>query len=112
MDVEALKQVIKEKGSENIPLCIITITNNSGGGQPVSMQNIRAVKEICIQHKIPLYIDACRFAENCYFIKLREKEFKDKPVLEIVKELFSYADGCTMSAKRCLCKHRWFSSNA
>ncbi|MBK8483700.1 MAG: tryptophanase [Saprospiraceae bacterium] len=100
MDVEALKQVIKEKGSENIPLCIITITNNSGGGQPVSMQNIRAVKEICIQHKIPLYIDACRFAENCYFIKLREKEFKDKPVLEIVKELFSYADGCTMSAKK------------
>ncbi|MBK9728977.1 MAG: tryptophanase [Saprospiraceae bacterium] len=100
MDVEALKQVIKEKGSENIPLCIITITNNSGGGQPVSMQNIRAVKEICIQHKIPLYIDACRFAENCYFIKLREKEFNDKPVLEIVKELFSYADGCTMSAKK------------
>ncbi|MFZ1424539.1 MAG: tryptophanase [Saprospiraceae bacterium] len=100
MDMEALKQVIKEKGSENIPLCIITITNNSGGGQPVSMQNIRAVKEICIQHKIPLYIDACRFAENCYFIKLREKEFNDKPVLEIVKELFSYADGCTMSAKK------------
>lgn len=100
MDVDALQAFINEKGAENIPLCIITVTNNSGGGQPVSMQNIKAVKQICTTHKIPLFIDACRFAENAYFIKLREKEYADKSVPEIVRELFSYADGCTMSAKK------------
>ncbi len=100
MNVEALKQFITNKGAANIPLCIITVTNNSGGGQPVSMQNIREVKNICREHKIPLFIDACRFAENSYFIKLREEGFWDKPIPEIVKELFSYADGCTMSAKK------------
>ena len=100
MDLVALEQIIKEKGAENIPLCIITVTNNSGGGQPVSMQNIRAVKKICTENNIPVFIDACRFAENSYFIKLREEGYSNKPVFEIARELFSYADGCTMSAKK------------
>lgn len=100
MDTTLLKAFIKEKGSEKIPLVILTVTNNSGGGQPVSMQNIREVKKICQENNIPLFIDACRFAENAYFIKLREAGYADKPVPEIVKELFSYADGCTMSAKK------------
>jgi tryptophanase len=100
MDVDALKLCIAKKGASNIPLCIITVTNNSGGGQPVSMQNIRDVKKICKDNKIPLFIDACRFAENSYFVKLREEGYGDKPVSEIAKELFSYADGCTMSAKK------------
>ena len=100
MDTVALKKFIAEKGAANIPLCIITITNNSGGGQPVSMQNIREVKKICTENKIPLFIDACRFAENAYFIKLREEGYADKKIPEIAKELFSYADGCTMSAKK------------
>ena len=100
MDTVALKNFIADKGAENIPLCIITITNNSGGGQPVSMKNIKEVKEICSKNDIPLYIDACRFAENSYFIKLREEGYADKPVSEIAYEIFSYADGCTMSAKK------------
>lgn len=100
MDVDALEKCIKEKGASNIPLCMLTVTNNSGGGQPVSMQNIRDVKKVCVQNSIPLFIDACRFAENSYFIKLREKEFEDKSIPEIARELFSYADGCTMSAKK------------
>lgn len=100
MDVEALENFIKEKGAENIPLVMITITNNSGGGQPVSMQNIREVKEICKKYDIPLFLDACRFAENAYFIKLREKGYENKSVLEIAQEMFSYADGATMSAKK------------
>ncbi|HEY3387262.1 MAG TPA: tryptophanase [Saprospiraceae bacterium] len=100
MDVEALKKFIQEKGAEHIPLCIITVTNNSGGGQPVSMENIRQVKNVCSNYGIPLFIDACRFAENCYFIKLREAEFANATVPQIARELFSYADGCTMSAKK------------
>ncbi len=100
MNTEALKQFIVEKGAANIPLCIITVTNNSGGGQPVSMQNIKEVRKICTQHNIPLFIDACRFAENSYFIKLREPGYANISVREIAKELFSYSDGCTMSAKK------------
>ena len=100
LDTELLKQCIIEKGAANIPLCMLTITNNSGGGQPVSMQNIREVKQICAEYKIPLFIDACRFAENAWFIKIREQGYADIPVPEIVKEIFSYADGCTMSAKK------------
>jgi len=100
MDTEALKKFIHEKGAEHIPLCIITITNNSGGGQPVSMANIREVKNICTENKIPLFIDACRFAENAWFIKMREAGYADKAVPEIVKEIFSYSAGCTMSAKK------------
>ncbi len=100
MDIEKLKKFIKEKGAENIPICMITITNNSGGGQPVSMKNIREVKEVCSKYNIPLFIDACRFAENAYFIKKREKGYSKKTPFEIAKEIFSYADGVTMSAKK------------
>lgn len=100
LDTDALSQFIKEKGAANIPLCIITITNNSGGGQPVSMQNIRETSRICKQHNIPLFIDACRFAENAYFIKIRESGYANKTIPDIVHEIFSYADGCTMSAKK------------
>jgi tryptophanase len=100
MDIQKLVEFIEETGKENIPLCMITITNNSGGGQPVSMQNIRACKEVCVKYGIPLFLDACRFAENAYFIKTREKGYENKPILEICQEMFSYADGATMSAKK------------
>jgi tryptophanase len=100
MDVERLEKLIKEKGREHIPLCMTTVTNNSGGGQPVSMENIRQTKEVCDRYGIPLFIDACRFAENAYFIKLREPGYQGKSVIEIVREMFSHADGCTMSAKK------------
>jgi tyrosine phenol-lyase len=100
MDTTALLEVIEREGRAKIPLVMLTVTNNSGGGQPVSMANIRAVKEICKPHKIPLYIDACRFAENAYFIKLREAGYANKSPREIACEMFSYADGCTMSAKK------------
>ncbi len=100
MDVGALEKCITEKGAGNIPMVMITVTNNSGGGQPVSMENIRAVKAVCKKYSIPLFIDACRFAENCYFIQQREKEFSGVPIPAIARELFSYADGCTMSAKK------------
>ncbi len=100
MDVEALRAVITEHGRERIPLVMLTVTNNSGGGQPVSMENIRQVAETAHSYGIPLYIDACRFAENAYFIKLREPGFGDRTAREIVREMFSYADGCTMSAKK------------
>jgi tryptophanase len=100
MDIAALEQFIAENGAENIPLCMLTITNNSGGGQPVSMENVRQTHEVCARHGIPLFIDACRFAENAWFIKLREPGYRDKAVTDIVREMFSYADGCTMSAKK------------
>ena len=100
MDVAALERFILEKGAANIPLCLLTVTNNSGGGQPVSMQNIKEVKAVCIKYDIPLFIDACRFAENSYFIKVREPEYANASILSIAQEMFSYADGCTMSAKK------------
>ena len=100
MDIAALRKAIEEKGAENIPLVMMTITNNSGGGQPVSMQNIRETRKVCDEYKIPLFIDACRFAENAWFIKIREEGYANKPVPEIAREMFSYADGCTMSAKK------------
>ena len=100
IDIIALEKFIKEKGAENIPVCMITITDNTNGGQPVSMENIKRTKEICDKHKIPLFLDACRFSENAYFIKKREKGYENKSILEIANEMFSYADGCTMSAKK------------
>lgn len=100
MDVKKLKSLIQKNGPEKIPLCMLTVTNNSGGGQPVSMENIKAVKAVLAPYKIPLYFDAARFAENAYFIKLREPGYKEKSVKDIVKEMMSFADGCTMSAKK------------
>ncbi|MEJ5352007.1 MAG: tryptophanase [Melioribacteraceae bacterium] len=100
IDVNALEEFINKIGKENIPLIMLTITNNSGGGQPVSMQNIKEVRNICNKYNIPFFFDACRFAENAYFIKLREEGYKDKSVIEIVQEMFSYVDGSTMSAKK------------
>lgn len=100
IDLNLLEKIIQEKGAENIGMCIITITNNSGGGQPVSMENIREASVICRRYNVKFFIDACRFAENCYFIKIREQGYADKKLLEIANEIFSYADGCTMSAKK------------
>jgi tyrosine phenol-lyase len=100
MDVPALETLIARVGRERIPLVMLTVTNNSGGGQPVSMENIRQVSSVCRRHKIPLYFDACRFAENAYFIKLREKGYELKTPRQIAQEMFSHGDGCTMSAKK------------
>lgn len=100
IDIDKLEAAIQKFGVEQIPLILITITNNSGGGQPVSMQNIKEVSAIAKKYNIPLFFDACRFAENCFFIKEREKGYADKSIIEIARELFGYGDGATMSAKK------------
>jgi tyrosine phenol-lyase len=100
INLSALENLIRDKGASNIPVCMITITNNAGGGQPVSMENIRSTKRLLEKHGIPLFLDACRFAENAFFIKKREPGYESKSVKEIAQELFSYAGGCTFSAKK------------
>ena len=100
MNIQKLRAFIESTGPENIPLGMITVTNNAGGGQPVSMENLRQVSEVYHEYGIPFFIDACRFAENAYFIKTREAGYADKRVQEIAREMFALADGATMSAKK------------
>jgi tyrosine phenol-lyase len=99
MDLEKLEATLKEH-RENVPLVVMTVTNNSAGGQPVSMENVRGAARICKQHGVPFFIDCARFAENCWFIHELESGYKGKTIIEIARELFSYADGCWMSAKK------------
>jgi len=100
LDTAALEALIEREGAEKIPLVMLTITNNSGGGQPVSMANIEAVKRVASRHGIPLYLDACRFAENAWFIREREAGYADWTPKQIAQKMFSLADGCTFSAKK------------
>ncbi len=100
IDLSKLEKVFKDHPKEKIPVCIITVTCNSSGGQPVSMQNIKEVSELCRKYGIMVFFDAARFAENAYFIREREEGYGDKTIKQIVKEMFSYVDGCTMSSKK------------
>ena len=100
MDLDALDAFIREHGPDAVPLVMVTITNNSGGGQPVSLENLRGVREVCDRHRLPLFLDACRFAENAWFIKQREPGQADRSIPDIVREMASLADGMTMSAKK------------
>ncbi len=100
MDPKKLETAIEKFGNDRVPIVTMTITNNSGGGQPVSMSNIKQISKICRNYKIPFFFDAARFAENAYFIKIREKEYSKKSIRNIVREMFSYCDGCWVSAKK------------
>ena len=100
MDLGRLESLLQNAKPGQIPLCMITVTNNSGGGQPVSMQNLQATNALCRQYRVPLLLDACRFAEKAYLIKLREPGYEGKSPAEIAREMFRFADGCTMSAKK------------
>lgn len=100
MDVDALDRLIEAEGRERVPLVMLTLTNNSGGGQPVSLANIEAVKRVASRHGIPLYLDACRFAENAWFIQQREDGYAGWTPKQIAQKMFSLADGCTFSAKK------------
>src|SRR5438445_9939291 len=99
MDLAALDELLAKRAAD-VPVVFVTVTNNSGGGQPVSMENIRSVRAVCDRHRVPFFLDACRFAENAWFIRMREKGYADKAVPDIVREMASYADGMTMSAKK------------
>jgi len=99
MDLDALGALLARRAAD-VPVVFLTVTNNSGGGQPVSMANIRGVRALCDRHGVPLFLDACRFAENAWFIRMREAGYADKPVADVVREMASYADGMTMSAKK------------
>jgi tryptophanase len=100
LNIAALEELIARVGAERIPVVMCTITNNSGGGQPVSLQNLRDIRRVCDKHRIPFFLDACRFAENAAFIKRREPEQKNRSIAEIVRDMFDLADGATISAKK------------
>jgi len=100
LDLVQLEALLRARGREGVPLVMLTLTNNSGGGQPASLENIRGIAALCRRHAVPFYLDACRFAENAFFIKLREPGQADRPPIEIAREMLRLADGCTMSAKK------------